>query len=158
MATAYSTLVNAYLHNGDGWKVRPHLGQEIDNSRGAMVERLSYPPVRPVHLNPANLSLVFEGIHRAASEAGGTSADVWSGWDQEAHPVFGKTGTAEVVGKLEQSWYMCYVADPQRPVVIAVTVPQGGFGAETAAPIARLIASSWFGAPKKFVAGTSKTH
>jgi penicillin-binding protein 2 len=41
--------------------------------------------------------------------------------------------------------------------VIAVTVVQGGFGAETAAPIARLIASQWFGVPKRFVAGTSKT-
>ncbi len=52
---------------------------------------------------------------------------------------------------------MCYVADPQRPIVIAVTVEQGGFGAETAAPIARLIASQWFGKPEQFVAGTSKT-
>jgi penicillin-binding protein 2 len=158
MATAYSTLVNSFRNNGNGWKVRPHLGLEIDASSGALVQRLSYPPVRPVHLSSSNLGLVFEGIHRAASEAGGTSADVWSGWNQEAHPVYGKTGTAEVAGKLEQSWYMCYVADAQRPIVIAVTVPQGGFGAETAAPIARLIASSWFGAPKRFIAGTSKTH
>ena len=34
---------------------------------------------------------------------------------------------------------------------------QGGFGAETAAPIARLMAARWFGAPEKFVAGSSKT-
>jgi penicillin-binding protein 2 len=158
MATAYSTLVNSFLNNGDGWKVRPHLGLEIDGSNGALVQRLSDPAVRPVHLSSTNLDLVFEGIHKAASEAGGTSADVWSGWDQEAHPVYGKTGTAEVAGKLEQSWYMCYVADSHRPIVIAVTVPQGGFGAETAAPIARLIASSWFGQPKHFIVGTSKTH
>jgi penicillin-binding protein 2 len=158
MATAYSTLVNAFLNNGHGWKVRPHLGLEIDDPNGALVQRLSYPPLRPVQLNPTNLSLVFEGIHKAASESGGTSADVWSGWDQEAHPVYGKTGTAEVAGKLEQSWYMCYVADSNKPIVIAVTVPQGGFGAETAAPIARLIASSWFGAPRHFIVGTSKTH
>ncbi len=37
--------------------------------------------------------------------------------------------------------------------MIAVTVEEGGFGAETAAPIARLIASKWFGKPEKFVAG-----
>jgi penicillin-binding protein 2 len=52
---------------------------------------------------------------------------------------------------------MCYVGDPQHPIVIAVTVEQGGFGAETAAPIARLIASQWFHKPLKFVAGRSKT-
>ncbi len=158
MATAYSTLVNAYLNNGNGWKVTPHLGLEVDAPNGALLQRLSYPPQYKVHLNPYDLGVVFEGIHKAASEAGGTSAPVWAGWNQEAHPVYGKTGTAEVAGKVEQSWYMCYVADPTRPIVIAVTIPQGGFGAEAAAPVARLIASSWFGAPKRFIAGSSKTN
>jgi penicillin-binding protein 2 len=82
---------------------------------------------------------------------------VWSGWDQAQHPVYGKTGTAQHSGKEDQSWYMCYVGDASRPIVIAVTVEQGGFGAETAAPVARLLASQWFGKPKQFVAGTSKT-
>ena len=52
---------------------------------------------------------------------------------------------------------MCYIADPKRPIVIAVTVEQGGFGAETAAPIARLIASQVVRQAEKFVAGSSKT-
>jgi penicillin-binding protein 2 len=52
---------------------------------------------------------------------------------------------------------MCYIGDSKHPIVIAVTVEEGGFGAETAAPIARLIASQWFGKPEKFVAGSSKT-
>ena len=110
-----------------------------------------------MHLNYSDLSLVMEGIHEAASQPGGTSADVWTGWDQAQHPVYGKTGTAQHAGKEDQSWYMCYIGDPKRPIVIAVTVEQGGFGAETAAPIARLMASQWFGEPEKFVAGTSKT-
>ena len=41
--------------------------------------------------------------------------------------------------------------------MIAVTVEKGGFGAETAAPIARLMASSGSAQPQKFVAGNSKT-
>jgi penicillin-binding protein 2 len=75
--------------------------------------------------------------------------------------VYGKTGTAERFAngaKVEdQSWYMCFLDNPQRPIVIAVTVEQGGYGAETAAPIARLIASQYYGKPKKFIVGTSKT-
>jgi penicillin-binding protein 2 len=82
---------------------------------------------------------------------------VWAGWDQAANPVYGKTGTAQHENKEDQSWYMCYVGDAKRPIVIAVTVEEGGFGAETAAPIARLIASQWFGKPEKFIAGSSKT-
>ena len=157
MAVAYSTLANAYMNEGNGEVVTPHLGKQIDESGGGLLQTLSFPPQRHVHLNPADLDLVMQGIHEAASQEGGTSADVWTGWDQSAHPVYGKTGTAQHEGKEDQSWYMCYLGDPKRPIVIAVTVEQGGFGAETAAPIARLMASEWFGAPLKFVAGTSKT-
>lgn len=157
MAVAYSTLANAYMNGGHGVVVRPHLGAAIENAQGQLVQALSFPPVRQVHLNDGDLSDVMQGIHEAASQPGGTSADVWAGWNQEQHPVYGKTGTAERAGQVEQSWYMCYIGDPSHPLVIAVTVQQGGFGAETAAPIARLIASQWFGVTEKFVAGTSKT-
>ncbi len=157
MAVAYSTLANAYVNGGNGWVVRPHVGMEIDGAQGRLVQALSYPPVRHVHLNDEDVNLVMQGIHEAASQPGGTSADVWSGWNQTEHPVFGKTGTAEHAGKEDQSWYLCYIGDPKRPIVLAVTVEQGGFGAETAAPVARLLASQWFGKPKKFVSGTSKT-
>ncbi len=158
MAVAYSTLANAYLHGGYGEVVRPHLGLQIDeSSTGGLVQSLPSTPARRVHLNDEDLSLVMQGIHEAASQPGGTSADVWTGWNQEQHPVYGKTGTAERPPHLEQSWYMCFINDPTRPIVIAVTVEEGGFGAETAAPITRLIASKWFGQPEKFVTGTSKT-
>jgi penicillin-binding protein 2 len=157
MAVAYSTLANAYEHGGEGTVVTPHLGMEIDESKGGLVQSLSFPAHRRVHLNYADLSLVMEGIHQAASQAGGTSADVWQGWDQAQHPVYGKTGTAQHALQEDQSWYMAYIGDPKRPIVIAVTVEQGGFGAETAAPIARLMASEWFGKPEKFVVGSSKT-
>src|SRR5439155_6238045 len=148
MAVAYSSLATAFMNGGEGTVVRPHLGQEIDDSKGRLVQALSFPATRHVHLNATDAGLVMEGIHEAASAAGGTSADVWSGWDQAQHPVYGKTGTAEHVGKEDQSWYMCYLPDPARPIVIGVTVEQGGFGAETAAPIARLVASQWFGKSK----------
>jgi penicillin-binding protein 2 len=157
MAVAYSTLANALSGGGTGAVVTPHLGMEIDESTGAELQSLSYPAARHVHLNYSDLSLVMEGIHQAASQPGGTSAEVWAGWNQSAHPVYGKTGTAQHTGREDQSWYLCYIGDPKRPIVLAVTVEEGGFGAETAAPIARLMASRWFGVKGKFVAGSSKT-
>ncbi len=158
MAVAYSTLANAYMAGGEGTVVTPHLGMEVDEPTGGLLQSLSFPGQRHVHLNDADLSLVMQGIHEAASQPGGTSAEVWSGWNQAAHPVFGKTGTAQHAGREDQSWYMCYVGDAKRPIVIAVTVEEGGFGAETAAPIARLMASRWFGVKAKFVAGKSQTY
>src|SRR2546428_800459 len=154
MAVAYSTLANAFTHRGDAAVVRPHLGKEIDGSQGALVQALKSPPRRHVRLNPSDVSLVMEGLHEAASQPGGTSAAVWSGWNQVQHPVYGKTGTAQHALGEDQSWYICYLPDPSRPIVIAVTVEQGRFGAGTAAPIARLLASQWFGVSKHFVAGT----
>ncbi len=157
MAVAYSTLANAFTHGGEGKVVTPHLGMQIDETAtGGVVQALSF-PTRHVHLDYEDLSLVMEGIHKAASENGGTSADVWTGWNQAQDPVYGKTGTAQHFEKEDQSWYMCYIGNATRPIVIAVTVEEGGFGAETAAPIARLIASKYYGAPLKFVAGSSKT-
>ncbi len=114
-------------------------------------------PKRHVHLNYSDLSLVMEGIHDATSQPGGTSADVWSGWDQAQHPVYGKTGTAERANQADQSWYMCYIGDPSRPIVIAVTIEQGGFGDQAAAPAARLMASEWFGKQITLVHGTNRS-
>jgi len=157
MAVAYSTLANAYMHGGEGVVVRPHLGLEIDDAQGGLVRSLSAPPRRRVHLDYADLSLVMEGIHDATSMAGGTSADVWAGWDQAALPVYGKTGTAERPNQADQSWYMCYIADPRRPIVIAVTIEKGGFGDQAAAPAARLMASEYYGQAKKLVHGGNRS-
>ncbi len=43
MAVAYSTLANAYRNGGDGTVVTPHLGKEIDEANGALVQSLSFP-------------------------------------------------------------------------------------------------------------------
>ena len=43
MAVAYSTLANAYMHGGYGTVVRPHLGMEIDEADGGLVQSLQLP-------------------------------------------------------------------------------------------------------------------
>jgi penicillin-binding protein 2 len=50
------------------------------------------------------------------------------------------------------------VPDKTRPILVVVTVEQGGFGAQAAAPAARQILSQWFLSKRgQFIAGTSKT-
>ena len=152
MAVVYSALENG------GRVVRPHVGMEVDDSDGSLIQRITPPASRRVAIDPNNLALVREGLHEAASAQGGTSADVWTGWNQSAHPIFGKTGTAQHTNQADQSWYVCYSPDPARPIVIAVTIEQGGFGAQAAAPAARLMMSQWFyGHGGKVVAGHSLT-
>jgi penicillin-binding protein 2 len=112
-----------------------------------------------VKLNQLYRQAILDGLHLAASAPGGTSADVFKGWPQDRLPVYGKTGTAQRPGQADQSWYVCYVASPTRPIVVAVTIERGGFGAQAAAPAARQILSQWFfGRPGKFEAGASTTR
>ncbi len=152
LGVAYSTIENG------GTVVRPHVGLEVDAPDGTVLQRIDPAPARHVSINPVNLDAIRTGLHLAASQPGGTSADVFTGWPQNQYPVYGKTGTAQHNNQADQSWYVCFVPDPHRPIVVVVTVEQGGFGAAAAAPAARQILSQWFFSKRgQFVAGQSRT-
>ena len=59
--------------------------------------------------------------------------------------IAGKTGTAEKgAGRADQSWYVALAPWPDPKYVVAVTDEAGGFGADTAAPMARRILAELF--------------
>jgi penicillin-binding protein 2 len=152
LAVAYSAIENG------GTVVRPHVGLEIDASDGTLVSKIDPPASRHIHVASTTFDAIRTGLHLAASSAGGTSADVFAGWPQSRYPVYGKTGTAQHDNQADQSWYVCYVPDPARPILVVVTVEQGGFGAAAAAPAARQILSHWFfGKRGKFIVGSNKS-
>jgi penicillin-binding protein 2 len=153
LATAYSTIANG------GKVVRPHLAMSVEDGLGRAVEQFRTTARRRVKFSATNRATIMDGLHRAASEQGGTSADVFSGFAGGKLAVYGKTGTVERPGQPDQAWYACYVPHPSRPIVVVVTVEKGGFGAETAAPAARLILDNWFDLGNdKFKAGSSATR
>jgi penicillin-binding protein 2 len=150
MAVAYSTIANG-TH-----RVRPHLGEAVEDAGGRLLQRIEPGASERVKIDPAARKTILDGLHQATVD--GTSADVWKGWPQKRYPVFGKTGTAQRNGQPnDQSWYACFVNDPVRPIVVAVTVENGTWGATAAAPIARTIVSKWFNQQIKFIAGDSHT-
>ncbi len=152
LATVYSAIENG------GTVVRPHLGLEIDSSDGTLVQKIDPPAARHIPIAAQNLDAIRLGLHEAASEAGGTSADVFANWPQNRYPVYGKTGTAQHLNQPDQAWYVCYVPDPVKPILVVVTVEQGGFGAIGAAPVARQILSQWFfGKRGQYIPGNSRT-
>lgn len=138
LATAYATVANG------GVRRKPHLGLEIDDSQGRQIQRIESQGAKKVTFSDANRQAVMDGLRLAAQGGGGTSTDVFKDWPHDRYPVFGKTGTAERVGKGDQSWYAAYVPDDEKPIVVVATVEQGGFGADTAAPIVRQMLSKWF--------------
>ncbi len=152
VAVAYSALANG------GTIVRPHLGQAIEDGNGVPIQELSAKPKRKIKIDPADRAVVLDGLHRAATEENGTSADVFKGWPKE-YKIYGKTGTVERPPNPDQSWYACFVKDGDKPIVVVVTVERGGFGAETAAPAARLILSQWFDVKDtEFKAGSDQSN
>ncbi len=141
MAVAYSAIANG------GRVVRPHLGMQVDDASGRLIRKIRPAAPRKVKIEPAYREAIMAGLHGAASADGGTSTDVFAGWPQDKYPVYGKTGTAERLGRPDdQSWYVAYVpgANGHESMVVAVTVEDGGFGAEAAAPAACQILRKWF--------------
>lgn len=139
MAVAYGAIANG------GKVVTPHLGLEIESPSGELVQRIERDPARTVDIDEGHLRAVREGLRLAASTPEGTSGAVFAGWDHARYPIYGKTGTAEHPEPTrDQSWYVAYVPDPKRPIVVAVTVEEGGFGAAVAAPIACRILAKYY--------------
>jgi penicillin-binding protein 2 len=151
LAVAYAALANG------GTVVRPHLGLDVENLDGTVLQNIEPPPSRHFNANPIYLETIRQGLREAASSPGGTSYDVMGNFPEQ---VYGKTGTAQYTGQPDYSWYACFVpaTATSKPIVVVVHVERGGFGDIAAAPVARQILSQWFfGKPGKYVAGTSAT-
>ena len=122
LAVAYAAIENG------GTIVRPHLGLEIETPR--RVSSASSRSRARGSRSP-NLAAIADGLHPAASAP--AARPPTSSQRLPATPVYGKTGTAERGARRDQSWYVAYVPT-RRPIVVAATVEEGGFGAEVAAP------------------------
>jgi penicillin-binding protein 2 len=115
-------------------------------------------PARQLPVDRRYLDAIRAGLRAATSEPGGNAADVFSAFPV---PVYGETGSAQHVGQQDTAWFAGFVPSTatSRPIVVVVTVDQGGFGAGAAAPVARQILSQWFfGRPGPWVPGASHTR
>jgi penicillin-binding protein 2 len=143
MAVAYSAIANG------GNVVRPHVGLEVKDPRGGVVQEIDPGPQRHLDVNPEYSRAILEGIHMAAQSPQGTSYPVFGNFPI---PMAGKTGTAQryVNGvEADQSWYVALAPYPHPQIVVAATVEQGGFGVETAAPAARQILDAYYNTHKQ---------
>ena len=135
MAVAYAALGNG------GMIVTPHLGLEIEDAAGRVMKEFDPGARRHLKIDPGTRSVILEGLHDAAQGPSGTSHVVF---DTFPIPVAGKTGTAERPGHADQSWYAVLAPYPNPRIVTVVTIEEGGFGAESAAPAARTILEAFF--------------
>jgi penicillin-binding protein 2 len=152
-------VVYAALANG-GTLVTPHVGEDIQAPNGTILQRINPKPQRRLHINPTYLSTILTGLREAASQPGGTSADVMGNFPE---PVYAKTGTAQYFEsgvEHDYAWYACFVpaSATSKPIVVVTWVENGGYGDVAAAPVARQMLSQWFfGKPGTFKSGNSAT-
>jgi len=126
MALAYAAL-------GNGGKIpTPHVGLEVEDAAGRVLKEFDFKPQRKIHIDPGFRTAILEGLHAAAQEGDGTAASVFGGFPI---PIAGKTGTAERPGHGDQSWFAALSPYPDPRIVTIATVEEGGFGAESAAPV-----------------------
>jgi penicillin-binding protein 2 len=143
-------LANAYAAFANGGKLfQPRLASEVTRSSaglpaGQLGERVhALDPIvrRTTGLAPEVRQPILDGLDGVINGADGTAAGVFD--DYQGVHVIGKTGTAEVLGKQDTSWFAAVTNPGNDPLfpqyVVVAMVEQGGFGASVAAPIVRRV-------------------
>jgi penicillin-binding protein 2 len=145
-------LANAYAAFANGGTLfEPRLAASVTASTSglapgqapAVVSALQSKVRRTTGLTPEVRGPIESGLAGVVEPNGnGTAAGAFNNYT--GMPVIGKTGTAQVSGKQDTSWFAAITnpdnADPAVPqYVVVVMVDEGGFGASTAAPIARRV-------------------
>jgi penicillin-binding protein 2 len=149
MAVAYAALGNG------GTVVTPHLGDDVESVTGKVLEEIRPAPRRHLDISPTTRDTIMTGLTRAAMEPGGTSYPVFGHFP---FSVAGKTGTAERPNQADQAWYVVLAPANNPQIVVAVTLERGGFGADTAAPVAARILEQYFHKQITPTAGTASTQ
>jgi penicillin-binding protein 2 len=134
-------VAQAYAAIASGKLCRPHLVARIEDGRGDVAKRIGG-RCRDVPYSKVELDYIREALRSVTT--GGTASSVFA---QCPLDVAGKTGTAERPPFQDTSWFAGIVPAERPEYVVVATVEQGGFGAETAAPIVRNIMSRIYRTP-----------
>ncbi|MEV6867153.1 penicillin-binding protein 2 [Streptosporangium subroseum] len=137
LAAAYAALV------GDGKLRSPRVGWALVRPDGTKVKEIKVPVVGKLPLSPKERAYIKAALSEVASD--GTAAGAFAGFPMDRVKVGGKTGTAEVYGKADTSWFASFAPTDKPRFVIVAMVSQGGMGGETAAPAVRKIYEGIYG-------------
>jgi penicillin-binding protein 2 len=132
----------------DGVMYRPHLVRHIENIRTGERRVIEPQPLRVLPLKPANVEVIKQAMVGVNKE--GTGARAFAGAE---YVSAGKTGTAQVyslkgekyvAGKVKErlrdhALFIAFAPADRPKIALAVLVENGGFGAQSAAPIARQV-------------------
>ncbi len=137
MAAAYSAIANG------GHLCRPHVVDKIVDAHRDVVKTVGGHCDTKLPYTDAQLQYIRSAL--ATVPAGGTASSAFSGFPLSTYPIAGKTGTAERPPFQSTSWFASFAPAGNPKYAVVVMVEQGGYGSQTAAPIARHIYEHLFG-------------
>ena len=129
LASAYATLANG------GTRFQPRLADTVTDVNKKLVRALV-----PITLGTVEIperSVLLSGFTGVVENAKGTAAQAFTGFPKGL--AAGKTGTAQVTGKQNTSWFVAMSPATNPKYVVLAVVEEGGYGAQTSAPIVRAI-------------------
>jgi penicillin-binding protein 2 len=145
LATAYSAMVNG------GTLYEPTIGKAIVDPHGKVVQTIKPKVRRHVPVSSDVLKYIQQALRFGVN--GSVSGEpAFAGYPVSRFPMGGKTGTAEVYGKQDTSWFASWSRAGTQKYVIVGMVEQGGTGARAAAPMVRKVYEGLYGV------GGSKKH
>lgn len=140
-------LVRAYAAVANGGTLwTPRLGKAVIGPDGRVARRINPLKSGKVPVSGKILSYMRSALTDVTKS--GTAAAAFSGFPWGTVDVAGKTGTAEVYGKKDTSWFASFAPANKPRYAVVVMVSQGGTGATTAAPAAREIWEGMYGLKK----------
>ena len=147
MASAYLTLADG------GTRYSPRLADAVFSAGVDPVDPKDVAAKTLRTLAPIKLGTVaipdrdalMAGFTGVVENSKGTAAAAFAGFPKGL--AAGKTGTAQVQGKQNTSWFVGMTPAAQPRYVVLVMVEEGGYGAQTAAPISRAIMEQLNGLP-----------
>lgn len=149
LAAAYAAVQN------DGRVCVPHLLDRVERPDGPLVREARIRCKRRLPFPQEDIAYVREAL--AQVPRSGTAAGAFAGFPFGRVWVAGKTGTAEVFGRQDTSWFAAMTDGGGERHVVVVVVEQGGHGSTTAAPIARTIIEGIYGLETSDTVGAEGT-
>ncbi|SDF77299.1 penicillin-binding protein 2, partial [Sporomusa acidovorans] len=130
------------IANG-GHRYRPYLVSKMLSPDGKVIKTYEPEELGRVNLSEKTLKTVREGLKEVISPQG------TAGYMFENFPlqIAGKTSTAENPHGDDHGWFVAYGPYENPTLAVAVVVEQGGYGSDSAAPIARKIFEAAFNLP-----------
>lgn len=128
-----------------GHRYRPYLVSKIASPNGQVIKEFQPEEMGSVTISEKNLNLIRSAL-RDVAQPGGTAAAVFEGFPIT---IAGKTGTAENPHGDDHGWFVAYAPFDDPQIVVAVLIEQGGFGSDSAVPIARKMFEAYFDVPTK---------